>query len=228
MMENGHTPCADTCKPADLAEHSQANGCGQGCNGGTCQDRETPNAPTPRGTDCSSIYCDPVAAAGRPVSALERKMCFKCKTSKAEVRYCVDWRKLTTLFCTGIKAQGRLLTSAGSGEAAGAVVLGLLSVQLGKDCEAYNTHQVPDRSRGQRPGRFVGWLFLLGAPAAPTGDLRLKAAGSKARSGRKRPAGFFDTSYISLPSHILYGRNTAAEVRCGDVGDIQAGCHTCR
>ena len=43
---------------------------------------------------------------GRPVSALERKMCFKCKTSKAEVRYCVDWRKLTTLFCTGIKAQG--------------------------------------------------------------------------------------------------------------------------
>ena len=143
-MENGHKACADTCRPDGQAETSQANGCGQGCNGGPCQDRKTPSAPAPKETDCSSIYCDPVTAAGRPLSALDRRMCFKCKTSKAEVGCCVDRCKSEVLLCRSIGSNSDYLTTAGLSKAARAFVLGLFPIQLRKDCEAYHTHQVPD------------------------------------------------------------------------------------
>ena len=140
-MDNGHSCGAGTCKPAGQVEGQKVNGCGQGCNGGTCEDTKTPRTPVSTETDCSSIYCDPQTAAQRHLSPLERRMCFKCKTSKAEVGCCEDVMK--TLM-PPLSSPALVSTRAGFGEAAGAFVLGLFSIQLGQDCQAHHTYQVLD------------------------------------------------------------------------------------
>lgn len=83
-MENGHT-CASGACTVDRQPRDLQTACGQGCNGGNCDDNLQVSRPVVQGAECSSIYCDPVAAAGRPLAATERRMCFKCKTAKAEV-----------------------------------------------------------------------------------------------------------------------------------------------
>ena len=96
-MENGHSCGAGDCKPASQVEGPQPTACGQGCNGRTCEDLKTPSAPVSRETDCSSIYCDPATATRRQLSPSERRMCFKCKTAKAEVGCCEELLKLLNL-----------------------------------------------------------------------------------------------------------------------------------
>lgn len=72
-------------------------------------------------------------------------MCFKCKTSKAEVGCWVEcaYHGVTCAWRNHQKVMGTARTGAGVGEAARAFVLGVFSVQFRKDREAYHTHQVP-------------------------------------------------------------------------------------
>lgn len=83
-MQKGHT-CASGACTIDRQPRDLQTACGQGCNGGNCDDALQVSPPVLQGAECSSIYCDPFAAAGRPLTATERRMCFKCKTAKAEV-----------------------------------------------------------------------------------------------------------------------------------------------
>ena len=101
-MENGHSCGARDCAPSCQVKHTQATGSAQGCNGDTCEDGKMSSAPVPQKTDCSSIYCDSATAAGRPLSPLERRKCFKC-TSKAEVQRCADLVlvMVSPMLCTG-------------------------------------------------------------------------------------------------------------------------------
>ena len=145
-MENGHSCDAPVCAPACQVKQKQATDCGHGCNGGTCDNGKMPSAPVPREADCSSIYCDPAAAAGRPMSSLERRMCFKCKTAKAEVGCWADL--VLMIICTSGVLTGMAIVDAGVSETARAFVPGLFSLQLRENCAAHHTHKVPDRTRG--------------------------------------------------------------------------------
>jgi len=87
-MENGDSCGSGNCKPFSRADGPQATQCGQGCEGSGCQETNLSSAPIGRRIDCSSIYCDPASAARRTKLPSERKMCVKCKTSRAEVGCC--------------------------------------------------------------------------------------------------------------------------------------------
>ena len=147
-MENGHTPVAQTVASLLVRESIlQANGCGQGCNGSTCQTCRRQVLPRLGKLTVQAYTAILSTTARRHLSALERKMCFKCKTSKAEVGYCVALVSVHRDTCVLHACQaliGAALTGAGVGEAARASVLGLFSFQLGEDCQAYHTDQMSD------------------------------------------------------------------------------------